>query len=183
MLTKTDVRLLVNFGPINDKIKPIPSHVAKPDDVLIMMGRWKEIIIFDLYNGYFQNHMSEDAIPWLGVQTPFGGMRVISRSGQGLMGQAEEFDKLTAKVLKDELSVGICTKIVDDIYIGGATQTKAALNYIRILSKLRNANLKITPDKTNIFPKSVDVLGWVICHHPRTGNAPWRTQKLRILLK
>ena len=161
MLTKTDVRLLVNFGPINDKIKPIPSHVAKPDDVLIMMGRWKEIIIFDLYNGYFQNHMSEDAIPWLGVQTPFGGLRVISRSGQGLMGQAEEFDKLTAKVLKDELSVGICTKIVDDIYIGGATQTEAALNYIRILSKLRNANLKITPDKTNIFPKSVDVLGWV----------------------
>jgi hypothetical protein len=64
-------------------------------------------------------------------------------------------------VLKEELKEGICTKIVDDIYIGGATQVEAALNYVRILSKLHNANLKITPTKTHIFPSSVDVLGWV----------------------
>ena len=56
---------------------------------------------------------------------------------------------------------GICAKIVDDIYVGGSNQTEAALNYIRILSKLNNANMKISPDKTHIFPNSVDVLGWV----------------------
>ena len=128
---------------------------------LITMGRWKQLIVFDLYNGYFQNHMSGSAIPWLGVQTPFGGLRECSRSGQGLMGQAEEFDELMAKVLKEELKEGICTKIVDDVYIGGETQTEVSLNYIRILSKLKNANLKVTPEKTSIFPSSVDVLGWV----------------------
>ena len=85
----------------------------------------------------------------------------IARSGQGLLGQAEEFDEVLAKVLKEELKEGICTKIVDDIYVGGATQVEAALNYVRILSKLHNANLKITPTKTHIFPSSVDVLGWV----------------------
>jgi hypothetical protein len=152
---------LINFGPVNDKIKPIPSHVAKTDDVLIKLGRWKEMIIFDLYNGYFQIKMSEKSIPWLGVQTPFGGLRLISRSGQGLLGQAEEFDEVLAKVLKQELMEGICTKIVDDIYVGGHSQEDAVINYIRILSKLRNSNLKITPSKTHIFPTSVDVLGWV----------------------
>ena len=161
LLTKDDVRLLINFGPVNDKIKPIPSHVAKTDDVLIKLGRWKEIIIFDLYNGYFQIKMSDKSIPWLGVQTPFGGLRVIARSGQGLLGQAEEFDEVLAKVLKQELMDGICTKIVDDIYVGGETQRDAVLNYIRILSKLKNSNLKITASKTHIFPSSVDVLGWV----------------------
>ena len=45
--------------------------------------------------------------------------------------------------------------------VGGNNQVEAVLNYIRILSKLRNANLKITPKKTHIFPSSVDVLGWV----------------------
>ena len=105
--------------------------------------------------------MSEESIPWLGVQTPFGGLRAISRSGQGLLGQAEEFDEVLAKVLKEELREGICTKIVDDIYVGGATQKEASANYIRILSKLDNANLKISPNKTHIFPTSVDVLGWV----------------------
>ena len=71
-------------------------------------------MIFDLHNGYFQNHMAEEDIPWLGVQTPFGGLRVMARSGQGLAGMAEEFDELTSKILKEELTEGLCIKIVDD---------------------------------------------------------------------
>ena len=64
MLTKDDMRLLINFGPINDKIKPIPANVAKTEDILIKLGRWKEIIIFDLYNGYFQIKMSENSLEY-----------------------------------------------------------------------------------------------------------------------
>ena len=120
-LTKSDVRLLINFRPINDKIKPVPINVTKPDNILISVGKWKHVIIFDFYNGYFQNHMAADDIPWLGVQTPFGGLRVMSRSGQGLSGMAEEFDELMAKILKEEMMQGICAKIVDDCYVGGTT--------------------------------------------------------------
>ena len=161
LLTKDDVRLLINFGPINERIKPVPTHVTKTDDILIMLGRWKHLIVFDLFNGYFQNHMKKEAIPWLGIQTPFGGLRVLARSGQGLAGMAEEFGELTAKILKEELQEGICAIIVDDLYIGGETQVETATNYTRILAKMKNANLKIAPEKAFIFPKSVDVLGWV----------------------
>ena len=160
-LTKKDVRLLINFGPINDLIKPVPIHTPTTEDVLIKLGRWKYIIQFDLYNGYFQNKMAKDALPWLGVQTPFGGLRVMGRSGQGLGGQAEEYDELMAKVLKEELRDGVCEKIVDDVFVGGDTQLEAAKNYIRILEKFDNANLKISPEKTFIFPKQTDILGWV----------------------
>ena len=160
-LNKDDVRLLINFGPINERIKPIPTHVPKINDVLIKLGRWKYLICLDLYNGYFQLKMGEKDIPWLGIQTPFGGMRVIARAGQGLMGMAEEFEELTSKILKQEMQEGLCTKIVDDIYIGGQSQRETALNYVRILEKFKNANIKITPEKTTIFPKTVDVLGWV----------------------
>ena len=173
-LTKSDVRLLINFGPINDKIKPPPIHVPKTDDIMIQLGRWKHIIIFDLYNGYFQVPMAKDAIPWLGVQTPFGGLRVISRSGQGLLGMAEEIDELTAKVLKEELKDGICTKIADDIYVGGDNQVEAALNYLRVIGKLALANLKIAPEKTHIFPKSADVLGWTWKEGGRLEASPHR---------
>ena len=57
LLTKNVVRLL-NFGPINKKIKPKPIHFPKPEDIMIILGKWKHLIIFDLYNGYFQNHMA-----------------------------------------------------------------------------------------------------------------------------
>ena len=148
LLTKEDVRLLINFGPINEKIKPVPIHVPKPNDILITLGKWNHLIIFDLYNGYFLNHMHKNDIPWLGIQSPFGSLRVMARSGQGLAGMAEEFDELTNKILKDEMKKGICTKIVDDCYVGGKTQEEAARNYAQVLRKLFLANIKITPEKT-----------------------------------
>ena len=160
-VTKDDVQLLINFGPINEKIKPVPIHVPKADDVLKSLGKWKHIIIFDMFNGYFQNHMAFEDIPWLSNQTPFGGLRVMARSGQGLAGMAEEFGELTAKILKDEIREGIIIKIVDDCYIGGSTQKETARNYEKIIHKLAKANMKITPEKTYIFPKSADILGWV----------------------
>ena len=71
----------------------------------------------------------------------------------------EELDELMAKILKDEIRRGICIKIIDDV--GGDTEKEAAENYAKILEKLANANLKVSPSKTKIFPESADVLGWI----------------------
>jgi hypothetical protein len=35
--------------------------------------------------------------------TPFGGLRVITRSAQGLLGMSEEFILLVKKIIKEEL--------------------------------------------------------------------------------
>ena len=79
--------------------------------------------------------------------TPFGGLRVITRSGQGLTGQSEELHELLSKILKDKLREGIVTKIHDDLIIGGDTQQEAVPNYIRVLYKFHLANLKVEPEK------------------------------------
>ena len=76
------------------------------------------------------------------------------------MAMAEEFDELTSKILKEELTEGLCIKIVDDCYVGGDSQIETAENYKRIVTKLAKANLKISPEKSYIFPKEADVLGW-----------------------
>ena len=91
--------------------------------------------------------MAEEDIPWLGVQTPFGGLRVMARSGQGSAGMAEEFDELTSKILKEELTEGLCIKIVDDCYVGGDSQIETAENCKQIVDKLAKANLKISLEK------------------------------------
>ena len=91
--------------------------------------------------------------------TPFSGLRVLARSGQGLLGQSEELDELMAKILGDDIKEGRAVKIQNDMIIGGATQLEAAENYIRILEKLYLANLRAEPHKTVIFPKSADISG------------------------
>ena len=179
LLTKDDVRLVVNFSPVNDHLKNIPSVKTTPNDILVTIGRWKHIIIFDLHQGFFQNHMHQDDTKWLGVATPFGGIRFLKRSGQGLLGQSEELEELLTKILKDELHAGSCCKIADDIFVGGQTHQQAATTYASILAKLHAANLKIAGSKTHIFPHSADILGWVWKTGGRLLPSPHRQLALK----
>ena len=103
LLTKDDVGLVANFSPINDHLKNIPSTKTTTNDILIALGRWKVIIVFDLHQGFFQNHMEPEDCEWLGIATPFGGIRFLRCSGQGLLGQSEELEELLTKIIKDEL--------------------------------------------------------------------------------
>ena len=105
--------------------------------------------------------MSPSAQPYLGIMTPFGGLRVLACSGQGLLGKSEELDELLSKVLKEEMKEGIVAKIQDDVVIGGTNQTQAAHHYARVIYKLHLANLKVEPDKTHCFPKSCDIARWI----------------------
>ena len=70
LLTKDDVRLVVNFSPVNDHLKNIPAVKTTTNNILISIGRWKHIIVFDLHQGFFQNHMDHQDSKWLGIATP-----------------------------------------------------------------------------------------------------------------
>ena len=160
-LVKEDVRLVVNTVGLSQYLKNIPTKITKPQEVYSSLSKWNYIIKTDLYQGFFQNKLHSSAYQWCAIQTPFGGMRYFKRSIQGLVGQTEEQDELLARILHQELKDGICVKIADDIFAGGKTIDEAIDNWIRIMQVLDNNNLKISPAKTVLFPKQVDVLSWV----------------------
>ena len=62
--------------------------------------------------------------------TPFGGLRVLAFSGQGVLGQSEELHELLSKVLKDKMKESVIAKIQDDVVIGGIDQREAAHHYV-----------------------------------------------------
>ena len=66
-----------------------------------------------------------------------------------------------AKIPHTEIMEGRAIKIQDNIIIGGDKKLEAAHNYIHVLEKLYQANLKIEPNKTIFFPKSIDIAGWI----------------------
>ena len=68
--------------------------------------------------------------------------------------------------------------MVDDIIVGGATKEEAAANYIAILEKLHKANLKVSAEKTHIFPESADILGWQWHQGGRLEPSPHRRNAL-----
>ena len=105
-----------------------------------------------------------------------GGAKILA-SGQGLLGQSEEFN-LLKKVLKEELQEGIYCQIIDDVYVGGQTQGETANNYICILHKLALANLKVSASKTFIFPEQADILSWVWKQGGKLEPSPHRRNAL-----
>ena len=160
-LTKQDVRLVVNTVGLSQYLKNIPTKITRPQEVYSSLSRWNFIIKTDLHQGFFQNHIHPSAYQWCAIQTPYGGMRYFRRSIQGLVGQTEEQDELLARILHKELKDGICVKIADDVFAGGKTIDEAIDNWIRIMKVLDDNNMKISPAKTILFPKQVDVLSWV----------------------
>ena len=71
-----------------------------------------------------------------------------------------ELGELLSRVLGEEVSAGFCFDIRDDIIIGGKTKDEAINNYGRVLEKLHNANLKLSPHKVRIFPSDTEVYGY-----------------------
>ena len=66
-------------------------------DLYIKLRQWKEIIVMDQYSAFYQNHMGP--LAYLRLMMPFGGLQVLARSGQGLLGQSKELDKPMSKIL------------------------------------------------------------------------------------
>jgi hypothetical protein len=159
-LTKEDVRIVVNTTELSRYLKNMPTKVTKPSEVYAALSRWKYLIKTDLYQGFFQNQLHTTAYPWCAIQTPHGGIRYFKRSIQGLVGQTEEQDELLARILQQHLTAGICVKIADDIFAGGNTIDEAIENWSQIITTLARNNLKISLEKTIIFPEKVDILSW-----------------------
>ena len=132
-----------------------------------------------MYQGFFQNHMAMEDGVWLGISTPFGGLRFLRRSDQGLIGQSEELDELLSKIIGSEIKEGAAARIADDLYIGGQTPQEAASNYRKVIEKLYNANIKLSPSKTKIFLPSIDVLGWIWKQGGFLEPSPHRTNALK----
>ena len=178
-LTKDDVRLVINFSKLNEFLKNAPTPITKPKEIFSLLGKWNYIIVMDLHSGFFQNHIDIEDAKWLGITTPFGGLRFMKRSGQGLISQSEELDELLSKVLSEEMAQGISARLADDLYVGGADAKEAADNYKKVLHKLQAANLKISPSKTKVFLKSVDVLGWVWQQGGYLSPSPHRVNAIK----
>jgi hypothetical protein len=124
------------------------------------LARWKYHIFADLQNSYFQIHVAKKDWCWLGVMTPFKGVRVLTRAGQGLLNSEAELDELLERVLGHHIASGICEIARDDIQVGGNTIEQAIEHWNTVLSSISAANLKLTAKKVRFFPQQTEVYGW-----------------------
>ena len=157
--TLDELRWVVGFNSLNDDLLPRPSKPTSSKNILTFLAKHKFHIHADLFNSYFQIPVRKKDWQWLGIRTPFKGIRVLTRSGQGLLNSESELDELIARVLGTELAEGICYAERDDVIIGGESVEATISNWEKVLSKLASNNLKLSPSKVKLFPRDMEVFG------------------------
>ena len=155
-----EVRFITAFNTLNDSIRPQPSRSCSSTSIFKFLSRWKFHIFGDLNNSYFQLPVQKSLWGYMGIMTPHKGVRVLTRTGQGLLGSDVELEELLCRVLGEDISAGHCLAVRDDIMIGGNTVDDAINNYEKVIVQLNKNNLKLSPNKVRLFPADTEIYGY-----------------------
>ena len=175
----SEIRFITSFNVLNDSIHPVQGRSKTYNDIIMFMGRHKYFIFADLLNSYFQVKVDKKFWKYLGIMTPYRGIKVMTRCGQGLLNSDVHLDQVLGRVLGDEIAAGYCCAARDDLFVGGASIDEAIANWEKILSKIRRSNLKITAKKVRIFPADAEVFG----HSFREGRITPSSHNITSLAK
>ena len=178
-------RFVTAFNELCQYTKVLPVISQGCDDVPRRLSSWRYIIKSDLTKSFFQISLEKGSIPYLAIATPFKGLRVYLRFAMGMPGSSEHLQELTAHVFGDFIQEGFVLVLADDLHICGNTIDELYYNWHRVLQRIKENNLTLSPSKTVICPKSTTILGWkwdsgkisVLSHKtsPLISSAPPKT--------
>ena len=154
-------RLVTAFEDVGRYSKPQPSLMPDVDSTLRTIAPWKFLIKTDLSRAFYQIPLSKASMKYCVVVTPFRGIRVYNRSAMGMPSSETALEVMMCRVLGDLLQDGSVAKIADDLYCGGNTPADLLCTWLKVLKQLDKCNLRFSPTKTVICPKSTTILGWI----------------------
>ena len=131
------------------------------DGALRTIAPWKYLIKSDLSRAFYQIPLSKASMKYCGVATPFRGFHVYNRSAMGMPGSETALEEMMCRVLGDLIQEGYVAKIADDLYCGGETPEDLLCIWAKVIEQLDKCNVRLSPTKTVICPKSTTILGLV----------------------
>ena len=154
-----DVRFISCFNTLNDSIQPISGRSNAYNDIMKFMARHKFYIFADLTSSYFQVKVAKKFWGYMGIMTPYRGLRVLTRLGQGLLNSDVHLEQVVTRVLGDSMYKGECIIARDDLIVGASSIDQCLSSWAKILALLDKHNLKLNPSKVRILPEEAEIYG------------------------
>ncbi len=174
--TWSDKRFCVNFIPINKHTELDRYGSHKADDLFQRVVRAKFLTALDLRSGFHQIPMAPDSIAktafwYVSGRNQPPQLLAYERMPFGLKNASAKFQRVMDAELARSGNTEFAFAYIDDLLVASDTYEEHVEHVRRIMAMLREANLKIHPDKSVFGTNIIEYLGHnVIGQHGITMN-------------
>lgn len=155
-----DIRLCVDYRKLNSVTKRPIFPIPEPQQLFDALTGSGYFSTLDLSQGYHQVRLAEQDIPKTAFTTSKGQFEYL-RMPFGLCSAPATFQRLMHSVLKAD-NWEKCLVYLDDILIFGKNPEEHFQRLRSVLSRIREAGLKLSPEKCHLFQQEVEYLGHII---------------------
>lgn len=155
-----DVRLCVDYRRLN--MQTIKDAYALPnlEESFSALSGSQWFSVMDLKSGYYQIEMHEDDKPKTAFVCPLGFWE-WNRMPQGITNAPSTFQRLMEKCMGD-IHLREVLVFLDDIIVFSQTLEEHEARLTKVLDRLRENGLKLSPEKCRFFQTSVRYLGHIV---------------------
>ena len=153
-------RFCIDYRKVNSVTRKDAYPLPRVDDILDTLGGSKWFSTLDLKSGYWQVEVDSSSREKTAFTTS-DGLYEFKVMPFGLCNAPATFQRLMNRVLCDVNWVE-CLVYIDDTVVIGRTFEQHLSNLGTVLSRLRQAGLKLQPAKCKLCQKEVRFLGHVI---------------------
>ena len=174
------LRLAIDYRRLNAVSLPATMHpIPRIDDLFDRLGEAKYFSILDAKSGYHQLPLSKEESELTAFVVPWGQFEFADVTPFGLKGAGYSFQRFMSTILgESNYTDALC--YLDDVLVWGRSWEEHQDRLRRVLTKIREAQLKLSLSKCKFGEVEVEYLGTTI-HHGMLSISEQRVEVLRNL--
>lgn len=154
------VRLCIDYRKLNLQTIKDAYALPKLEDTFSALSGSQWFSVLDLKSGYYQIEVEEADKPKTAFVCPLGFWE-FNRMPQGVTNAPGTFQRLMERCVGD-MHLKEVLVFLDDLIVFSATLEEHQARLMRVLGRLKEFGLKLSPEKCSFFQTSVKYLGHVV---------------------
>lgn len=155
-----DIRLCVDYRKLNRQTIKDAYALPNIEEAFSALTGSKWFSIMDLKSGYYQVEMEEEDKCKTAFVTPMGFWE-FNRMPQGVTNAPSTFQRVMEKCMGN-MNLSEVLVFLDDLIVFSDTLEEHEERLLKVLHRLRDFGLKLSPEKCQFFRTSVRYLGHIV---------------------